>query len=97
MAARARAIALESALARTTDSERDEALVANRGGLSFLLVHGLTWLIAAALSFALPLKLAALVYLFQGFVALPASLVLERLLGFGRSRRRRTHSSGCSC
>lgn len=68
--------------ARTTDSERDESLVANRGGFSFLFVHGWTWVAAAALSFVLPLKIAALVYLFQGFVAFPASLVLERLLGY---------------
>jgi hypothetical protein len=71
-----------AALGRTTDAERDESLAANRGGFSFLFVHGLTWIVAAALTFVLPLKDAALVYLFQGFVAFPASLVLERLLGF---------------
>ncbi len=70
------------AIQRTTDAERDESLAANRGGFSFLFVHGLTWIVAAALTFVLPLKDAALVYLFQGFVAFPASLVLERLLGF---------------
>ena len=68
--------------ARTTDGERDESLAANRGGSSFLLVHGLTWTVAAVLSFGLSLEAAALVYLFQGFVAFPASLLLERALGY---------------
>lgn len=68
--------------ARTTDVERDESLVANRGGFSFLFVHGWTWIAAAALSFVLPIKVGALVYLFQGFVAFPASLLLERQLGY---------------
>jgi uncharacterized membrane protein len=72
----------QAAVARTTDIERDESLAANRGGFSFLVVHGLTWTAAAVLSFVLPLKAAALVYLFQGFIAFPASLVLERLLGY---------------
>ena len=68
--------------ARTTDEERTESLVANRGGFSFLFVHGWTWIAAAALSFVLPTKAGALVYLFQGFIAFPASLLLERLLGY---------------
>ena len=68
--------------ARTTDDERDESLAANRGGFAFLFVHGLTWIAAAALSYVLSLQTGALVYLFQGLVAFPASLVLERLLGY---------------
>ena len=68
--------------ARPTDVERQESLIANRGGFSFLFVHGWTWIAAAALSFVLPTKVGALVYLFQGFVAFPASLVLERQLGY---------------
>lgn len=72
----------QSSAARTTDAERDESLTANRGGFSFLFVHGWTWIAAAALSFVLPTKAGALVYLFQGFIAFPASLLLERLLGY---------------
>ena len=68
--------------ARSTDVERDESLIANRGGFSFLFVHGWTWIAAAALTFVLPIKVAALVYLFQGFVAFPLSLLLERRLGY---------------
>jgi hypothetical protein len=68
--------------ARPTDVERLEARTANGGGFSFLLVHGVTWIAAGVLSFVLPRDTAALVYLFQGFVAFPASLIVERVLGY---------------
>ena len=68
--------------ARPTDVERLEARTANGGGFSFLLVHGITWVVAGLLSFALPRDTAALVYLFQGMVAFPASLLVERALGY---------------
>lgn len=42
----------------------------------------MTWAAAAALTFVLPVKPAALIYLFQGIIAFPASLVLERFLGY---------------
>ena len=69
-------------MSRTVDDERDEARTANRGGVAFLLVHGITWLAAAILTFVLAVEQAALVILFQGLIAFPASLLLERLLGF---------------
>lgn len=73
----------ESRKATTTiDAARDDARMANRGGFSFLLVHGITWTVASVLSFMLPTETAALVYLFQGLLAFPASLALERLLGY---------------
>ena len=68
--------------ARPTDVERLEARTANGGGFSFLLVHGTTWIAAGVLSFVLSRDTAALVYLFQGFVAFPASLIVERALGY---------------
>ena len=68
--------------ARTVDEERAECTAANRAGLSFVFVHGLTWTAAALLCFVLPVRLAALVFLLQGFVAFPASLLVERLAGF---------------
>lgn len=73
---------MTTAPSRTIDDERDEARTANRGGVAFLLVHGITWTVAGILSFALTVEQAALVYLFQGLIAFPASLLLERLLGF---------------
>ncbi len=75
---------------RTTDFERDEARTANRGGFSFLLVHGLTSLVAAVLTFALPVDTAALIFMFQGLVAFPLSLLLERALGYRMVSRENT-------
>jgi hypothetical protein len=75
---------------RTTDFERDEARMANRGGFSFLLVHGLTSLVATVLTFALPVSTAALLFMFQGIVALPLSLLLERALGYRMVSRENT-------
>lgn len=69
-------------IGRTTLEERDAARFANLGGYVFMLVHGLTWIVASILSYALALEAAALVYLFQGLVAFPASLVVERWLGY---------------
>jgi len=67
---------------RPTTIERLEARTANGGGFSFLLVHGITWVAAGLLTFVLARDTAALVYIFQGFVAFPASLVVERALGY---------------
>ena len=75
---------------RTTDFERDEARTANRGGFSFLLVHGLTSLVAAVLTFVLPVGTAALIFMFQGLVAFPLSLLLERALGYRMVSRENT-------
>jgi hypothetical protein len=72
----------ENALMRTTAQERDESIAANRRGLSFPLVHGITWIVAGCLALPLAPASAALIYLFQGLIAFPASLGLERALGF---------------
>jgi hypothetical protein len=66
----------------TTTEERDEARTANRGGVAFLLAHGIAALVAGALTFVLPVESAALLFMFQGIVAFPASLLLERALGY---------------
>ena len=70
--------------------ERDEARTANRGGFSFLFVHGLTSLVAAVLTFVLPVGTAALIFMFQGLVAFPPSLLLERALGYRMVSRENT-------
>lgn len=71
-----------SEVRRSTEVERDEARAANRGGYSFLLVHGSTWLCVAVSTFILSTKTAALLFMFQGLVAFPAALLLERALGY---------------
>lgn len=76
------AVARSATTRATTDEERDEIRLNNRGGFVFLLVHGVTWTLAGALSLVLPIEQAALLYLFQGVVAFPASLAIERALGF---------------
>jgi hypothetical protein len=67
---------------RSTLDERDAARSANLGGFTFLIVHGVTFALAGLASFALELEVAALAYLFQGIVAFPLSLLLERAQGF---------------
>lgn len=67
---------------RSTLDERDEARSGNLGGYTFLIVHGVTFGLAALASFVLELEPAALVYLFQGIVAFPLSLAIERAQGF---------------
>ncbi len=76
--------------ARTTDFERDEARTGNRGGFSFLFVHGVASIVAAVLTFVLPVGTAALLFMFQGVVAFPVSLALERALGYQMVGRENT-------
>ncbi len=61
---------------------RTDATRSSGGGVAFLMAYGTTLLLAGLLTFWLPVRLAALVIMFQGGVALPAAFVLERLLGF---------------
>lgn len=67
---------------RTALQERDAARFSNLGGFTFLVVHGVAFMIASALSYVLEVELAALAYLFVGIVAFPLSLLAERLQGF---------------
>lgn len=72
---------------RTSAEERDAARFGNLGGFTFLLVHGVTFAIAGVLSYLLETEPAALVYLFQGIVAFPVALGVERLLGLRMAGR----------
>jgi hypothetical protein len=69
-------------VARTTLEERDAARSSNLGGFTFLIVHGVVFFLAGLMSYVLELETAALAYLFQGVVAFPLSLALERAQGF---------------
>ncbi len=66
------------------ETARTDATRSSGGGVGFLMAYGTTLLIAGLLAFWLPVRLAALVIMFQGGVALPAAFALERLLGFPR-------------
>ncbi|MBL8058171.1 MAG: hypothetical protein JNK29_15810 [Anaerolineales bacterium] len=67
---------LEAALAEVSAS--------SAGGAPFLLAFGATFLLTALLAFGLPQPTVALIAMFQGSLALPAALWLERRLGWRR-------------
>ena len=62
----------------------DEVSASSAGGAPFLFAFGLTLLASGIVSFFVPLKVAAVVVMFQGNVALPLAFWLERKLGQGR-------------
>jgi hypothetical protein len=61
----------------------DEVSASSAGGAPFLMAYGVTFLATGLLSFFIPSETAALIALFQGGLALPAALWLERKLGSG--------------
>lgn len=70
-------------MSRDLDAALDEVSRSSAGGAAFLVAFGLTLALTAVASFFLPLKVAAIVLLFQGNVALPIAFWLERRLGRG--------------
>jgi hypothetical protein len=69
---------------RDLDRALAEVSASSAGGAPFLIAFGLTFLITALASFFLPRPAAALMAMFQGGLALPAALWLERRLGWAR-------------
>lgn len=69
----------------TVERARHEAIVSAGAGFTFLLAFGVTWIAAAAVSFAVPTEVAAWVYLLQAFVGMPAAFGLQRALGYPRA------------
>lgn len=63
---------------------RDEVSASSAGGAPFLLCYGITFVITAILAFILPRETSALIAMFQGGVALPAALWLERRVSTSR-------------
>ena len=61
-----------------------EVSASSAGGAPFLLAFGTTFLITSLLAFWLPRPTVALLAMFQGGLALPAALWLERRLGWRR-------------
>jgi hypothetical protein len=62
----------------------DEVSARSSGGAPFLFAFAGSLLICAVLGFVLPLETAALILMFQGNVALPVALFLERRMGTRR-------------
>lgn len=69
---------------RDLDRALAEVSASSAGGAPFLIAFGLTFLITALLSFFVPKPTAALIAMFQGSLALPLALWLERRLGWRR-------------
>lgn len=68
----------------TFDQALDQVSAHSAGGAPFLIAYGLTFLVTGGLSYVLPDTTTALIAMFQGVVALPVGLWLERILGWGR-------------
>lgn len=60
---------------------QNEVSASSAGGAPFLICYGVTFLITGILSFFLPRETSALIAMFQGGLALPAALWLERRMG----------------
>lgn len=62
----------------------DDVTASSAGGAPFLIAFGFTLAASAVLALFLPVKVAALVVLFQGNLALPLAFLLERRLALRR-------------
>ncbi|MGD2027637.1 MAG: hypothetical protein PVI99_07460 [Anaerolineales bacterium] len=62
----------------------DEVSASSAGGAPFLICYGVTFILTGILSYMLPRETSALLVMFQGAVALPAALWLERRMGTTR-------------
>jgi len=60
---------------------QNEVSTSSAGGAPFLICYGVTFIITGILAFNLPKETSALIAMFQGGVALPAALWLERRMG----------------
>jgi hypothetical protein len=65
-----------TAVNEVLDQLRDDVRRTSLGGFPMLIAAATAWAIAAALTYVLPLKVAALVFLFQGVLTMPFGLWL---------------------
>ena len=69
-------------MAGDLDALRERAILASRAGFPFLLVFGVVWLAAGALSYAVPAAIAPWTYVGLGMPAMPLALLLEKRLAY---------------
>jgi hypothetical protein len=73
---------------KSTKMNLDQALTevsaSSAGGAPFLIAYGMTFILTGILSFFLAEETTALIAMFQGVVALPLALWLERRMGWAR-------------
>lgn len=62
----------------------DDVSASSSGGAPFLLAFGTTFVVCGILAFFLDVKIAAMLAIFQGIIALPAAFILERKLALKR-------------
>jgi uncharacterized protein DUF7010 len=67
------------------DAIRQEGILSSLAGFPILLVFGIVWMTAGALSYVVPLDVAPWIYLFLGIPAMPIALALERRVGYVRA------------
>jgi hypothetical protein len=60
---------------------QNEVSASSAGGAPFLICYGSTFIITGILAFFLPRETSALIAMFQGGIALPIALWLERRVG----------------
>ncbi len=65
-------------------SALDEVSASSAGGMPFLVCYGITFLVVGISSYFVPRETSALVAMFQGVVALPVALFLERRIRWGK-------------
>lgn len=66
------------------DQALKEVSASSAGGSPFLIAYGATFILTGILSFVLAADTVALIAMFQGAVALPLALWLERRMGWAR-------------
>ncbi len=64
------------------DALRRHGILSSLAGFPFLLVFGLVWITAAAVSYAVTPEIAAWVYVLLGLPGTPIALALERRMGY---------------
>ena len=64
------------------DAIRQQGILAALAGFPFLLVFGVVWLAAGALSYWIPSSVAPWIYPSLGGVAVPIAIAIERRLGY---------------
>ena len=60
------------------DAIREQAILASLAGFPILLVFGIAWIVAGALSFVVPREFVPWVSVLLGVPAMPIALALER-------------------
>ncbi len=67
------------------DALRQRAILSSLAGFPFLLVFGLVWIVAAALTYLVPDDIAPWVYVLLGMPATPVAITLEKRMGYVRA------------